>query len=157
MKFVANFNWALDIFYGGPRFTPSRGFDELSRLVLRTRTGCPVSRSIYQARQFTKEPPWSSSQSTEVVDRTCGHPENGVSWSRPSVSTNLWHVIKKSSVYDKAVSPRISRFVSRKLSANSDTEPVEPQSTLRNPSAPSIAKLRHFDEDYTVKNLAYKY
>ena len=96
-RYSPNFS-CVTFFYHEPLVLVQSFRRERMLLVLRTRIGCPVSRSIYQARQFTKELPWSSSWSIEVADRTCGHPENKVSWSRPSVSTNLWQVIKKSSI-----------------------------------------------------------
>lgn len=81
------------------RSLPRKTFSRLSLFcqALHTHGGWSGAQSIYQARQFMVEAARSLSQSTKVVDRTCGHPENGVSWNGPSVSTNLWHVIKKSS------------------------------------------------------------
>lgn len=113
-----NFN-CVHVFYGEPLVHP-RDFDDRAPLVLRTRTGCPVSPiDLSSETIYEGESPWTSSQSTgEMVDRTCGHPENGVSWSKPSVSTNLWHVIKKSIATKSPASLQDAHFVNRKLRTN---------------------------------------
>lgn len=56
---------ARDVFYDEPLVHP-RDFDDRAPLVLRTRTGCPVSPiDLSSETIYEGELPWSSSQSTE--------------------------------------------------------------------------------------------